>query len=213
MRSRDAGPSGDTPSSVRMNPGRVAALLVLGLLACDQSSVPFPAVGPFADLPSSVSFGMPARDVARLPGVELNDEGQYVALRSSTQWLYLFDSVSDLGPPHPNDRLIQIQVREEFRDSTALWSRWSTAVREASNSLGAVPECVRLGGPQFEVTRAEFVGSPAVSVGAQIDVSDDGLDHETFLIVAAKERYAPAEFESGFGHQRVDCSSVAGGVP
>ncbi len=187
--------------------------MVLALLACDQSSVPFPAVGPFATAPVSVSFGMPARDVARLPGVELNDEGQYVAPRTSADWLYLFDSDSDAVPPHPNARLVQIQVREEFSDSTVLWSRWRDAVEEASTALGASPECVRLGGPQYEVTRAEFVGSPAVSIGAQIDVSDDGLEYEAFLIVAAQERYAPGDFETGFGHRRVECGSAGGGAP
>ena len=196
-----------------MSHGRVVVIMVLGLLACDHSSVPFPAVGPFAAVPASVSFGMPARNVARLPGVELNDEGQYVAPQASLDWIYLFDSDSDVGPPHPNDRLVQIQVREEFADSTDLWNRWRDAVHEASTWLAAPPECVRLGGPQFEVTRAEFVGSPAVSVGAQIDVADDGLEYEAFLIVAARERYAPEDFESGFGHRRIDCSSVAGGVP
>lgn len=179
---------------------------------CERSQAPLPAVGPFADAAGTVAFGAPARTVARIPGVELNDDGQYVALRPSADWLYLFDTRIDAAPPHPDDRLVQIQVREEIRDTLELWHRWSEAVRRAEEVLGSPPRCIRLGGAQHRVTRAEFPGSPAMSVGAWIDVAEDGLAHEAYLILAARERYPVDEFETGFAHRRIDCDA-AGGAP
>jgi len=190
----------------------VGASVLVALVGCGEPAVSVPDTPPFSELWSDLDFGTAAAKIATRPGIAVNDDGQYVEYVLSKDWLYLFEPYRDTLPPNPTDRLVAVQVAEPLGDTLALWPRWHAARRSLGTELGQDPVCVVTGGPLFRVTRAEFAGSPAISVGAEIDFEEDGQAYEARLIVAAAEITDPSDLDRGFPRERIDCEAPPGGV-
>lgn len=189
------------------------AALVLVSIGCGEPAVSVPDIPPFSQLEGDLLFGTPARAIADRPGIAVNDEGQYVEYIYSKDWLYLFEPHVENVVPKPTDRLVAVQAREAVGDTLALWSRWHSARRQLSNSLGRDPICVGLGGPLYRATRAEFGGRPALSIGAVIEFEDDGQSYDASLIIGASEDTSVPDIERGFARERVDCETLLRVVP
>jgi len=207
---RDPGAGSRVPLSRALRRSFVLAAPFL-LLGCEPDPPPIPEVEPFSGFSEMVRFGDLASQIQESRDVAINDEGEMLEYFTFGDLVYEFDLHADSTPPPLQARLLGLQLRKEYWDTLGLWTDWRTRAAMYETYTQAEPVCSRITSGLLTTTRADYSGTPRLSVGVQIFMGQDGQSFESFRISGVTLMPVDSIPELAEGAGRVSCAEMGPG--